>query len=113
MQANAYADEADLLNVVLFGLTAKQWQEQNRNKSGNMRDYATINQLLVLANLESYNAMLIGQNIMQPERMVLLRKLVVQQLSTLEKFSSSALPQLRQTEKQPVGKDGINSPETI
>jgi len=56
-----YADEADLLNVVLFGQTAKQWRTKKTNEKGNMRDFATINQLLVLANLESYNALLITQ----------------------------------------------------
>ena len=54
-----YADEADMLNVVLFGETAKEWREANADKNGNMRDYASINELLVLANLESYNAILI------------------------------------------------------
>lgn len=78
-----YADEADMLNVVLFGKTAKEWREANANKNGNMRDYASINELLVLANLESYNAILIKQGKSQKERMVLLRELVIQQLQTL------------------------------
>lgn len=84
-----YADEADMLNVVLFGKTAKEWREANNDKNGNMRDYASINELLVLANLESYNAILIKQGKNQKERMILLRELVVQQLQTLEAVSSS------------------------
>lgn len=89
-----YADEADLLNVVLFGKTSKQWRDENADKSGNMRDYASINELLVLANLESYNAILIGQGKSQKERMNYLRKLVVQQLQTLESASAGRLPAL-------------------
>lgn len=89
-----YADEADLLNVVLFGKTAKQWRDENVDKLGNMRDYASINELLVLANLESYNAILIGQGKSQKERMNYLRKLVVQQLQTLESISEGRLPAL-------------------
>lgn len=84
-----YADEADMLNVVLFGKTAKEWREVNSDKNGNMRDYASINELLVLANLESYNAILIKQGKNQKERMMLLRELVVQQLQTLETVSTS------------------------
>lgn len=87
-----YADEADLLNVVLFGKTAKQWRDENTDKKGNMRDYASINELLVLANLESYNAILISQGKSQKERMACLRKLVVQQLQTLESVSTGNLP---------------------
>ncbi len=56
-----YSSEADLLNVALFGKTAKEWREDNASLKGNMRDYATLNQLLVLANIESYNAILIEQ----------------------------------------------------
>lgn len=89
-----YADEADLLNVVLFGKTAKQWRDENTDKPGNMRDYASIKELLVLANLESYNAILIGQGKSQKERMHYLRELVVQQLQTLEAFSIGNLPML-------------------
>ena len=89
-----YANEADLLNVVLFGKTAKQWKEQNPNVKGNMRDVATLNQLLVLANLESYNAVLINQGKSQKERMELLRQLAVQQLQTLEMVNLNNLPKL-------------------
>ena len=82
-----YANEADMFNVVLFGKTAKQWKDENPTAKGNMRDVATLIQLLVLANLESYNAVLINQGKNQKERMELLRLLAVQQLQTLEKVS--------------------------
>ena len=90
-----YANEADMLNVVLFGKTAKQWKDENPTVKGNMRDVATLNQLLVLANLESYNAVLINQGKNQRERMELLRQLAVQQLQTLETVSLNNLPGLR------------------
>ena len=89
-----YANEADMLNVVLFGKTAKQWKDENPDAKGNMRDLATLNQLLVLANLESYNAVLISQGKKQKERLELLRQLAVQQLRTLETISLNALPDL-------------------
>ena len=89
-----YANEADMLNVVLFGKTAKQWKNENPTEKGNMRDVATLNQLLVLANLESYNAVLINQGKSQKERMELLRQLAVQQLQTLGAVSLNSLPKL-------------------
>ena len=89
-----YANEADMLNVILFGKTAKQWKDENSTVKGNMRDVATLNQLLVLANLESYNAVLINQGKKQKERMELLRQLAVQQLQTLETVSLNNLPKL-------------------
>ncbi len=91
-----YASEADLLNVVLFGKTAKQWRDENPNDKGNIRDYATIYQLLVLANMESYNAILIKQGKVQEERMLLLRELVVQQLATLDSLDLNNLPGIEQ-----------------
>ena len=94
--AFTYANEADMLNVVLFGKTAKQWKDENPMSKGNMRDIATLNQLLVLANLESYNAILINQGKNQKERMELLRQLAVQQLQTLEKVSLNNLPKLEE-----------------
>ena len=87
-----YADEADMLNVVLFGMTAREWRSNNKKKPGNMRDYASISQLLVLSNLESYNAVLINQGKTQAERMELLRELVVQQLRTLDSLGTPPLP---------------------
>ena len=92
--AYTYANEADMLNVVLFGKTAKQWKDENPTVKGNMRDVATLNQLLVLANLESYNAVLINQSKNQKERMELLRQLAVQQLKTLETVRLNNLPGL-------------------
>ena len=89
-----YANEADMLNVALFGMTAKEWRKTNSNKSGNIRDYATLNQLLVLANMESYNAIIINQGITQQERLVLIRNLVVKQLKATEKITLSELKQL-------------------
>ena len=78
-----YASEADMLNVVLFGKTAKQWKDENQNEIGNIRDQATIYQLLVLSNMESYNAILIQQGTSQAERMKLLHELAVQQMKTM------------------------------
>jgi hypothetical protein len=90
-----YASEADLLNVALFGQTAKQWRDANpADKKGNMRDEANLNQLLVLANMESYNAVLIEQGKGQAERLVLLRELAVRQMKTLASISMDNLPQL-------------------
>ena len=91
-----YASEADLLNVVLFGQTAKQWREENPDRQGNIRDYATIHQLLVLANLESYNAILIKQGKGQAERMKLLHELANQQLQTLNSIDLAGLPQVNE-----------------
>ena len=82
-QGYVYADEADMLNVVLFGKTAKQWRMENPGVKGNIRDYATIEQLLVLTNLENLNAYLVNQGVPQPERMKKLRATVVYQLKTL------------------------------
>ncbi len=87
-----YASEADLLNVVLFGKTAKQWRDENTDKQGNIRDDATIYQLLVLSNMESYNAILIKQGKSQAERMKLLRELAMQQMNTLSRLDMSSLP---------------------
>jgi hypothetical protein len=83
-----YATEADLLNVALFGLTAKQWSEQNPKKEGNMRDYATAEQLVVMANLESLNAQLIKQNVSFEERLVQLNQVAIEQLKLLLDYSS-------------------------
>ena len=87
-----YASEADMLNVILFGMTAKEWRDSNAGKHGNIRDDASIDQLLVLANLESYNAVLINQNKTQKERMILLRELAINQLRTINGLSVAGLP---------------------
>ena len=89
-----YASEADLLNVALFGKTAKQWRTENPDKKGNIRDHATLNQLLVLANMESYNAILIEQGKKQSERLILLRELAMRQMQTMESLNTSGLPQI-------------------
>ncbi len=90
--SNTYASEADLLNTVLFGKTAKEWRDEKKQKDANIRDDATLNQLLVLANLESYNAILIEQGKSQAERMQLLHDLAVQQMRTLNSMELSELP---------------------
>lgn len=89
-----YANEADMLNVVLFGMTAKQWRDENPEKKGNIRDEAELKQLLVLANMESYNAILIGQGKSMSERIVLLRQLAVKQMETLSMVSMDGIKQL-------------------
>jgi len=78
-----YATEADVLNVALFGKTAKQWREENHEKEGNIRDYATIEQLLVLANIESMNAEFIRMQLSQKERLVKLNQIAIAQLKSL------------------------------
>ena len=89
-----YASEADMLNVALFNKRAKQWREENPDLKGNMRDYASLNELLVLANMESYNAILIGKGMEQKERMIELRKLARTQLISLEKLGDSGIKKL-------------------
>ena len=89
-----YASEADMLNVALFNKRAKQWREENPELMGNMRDYASLNELLVLANMESYNAILIGKGMEQKERMMELRKLARTQLMSLEKLGDSGIKRL-------------------
>lgn len=89
-----YASEADLLNVVVFGMTAKEWKTANRDKKGNIRDHATIEQLLVLSNLESYNATLIKEFRSQSERIVKLRKVATEQMKSLERLSTDNLKSL-------------------
>lgn len=82
-QGFVYADEADVLNVALFGKTAKQWRTENPNLKGNMRDYATIEQLLVMTNLEAVNALLLEQGLPQRQRLEQLRSMALRQLETL------------------------------
>lgn len=92
--AFTYASEADLLNTALFGMTAKQWRDANPDKKGNIRDYATINQLLVLANAESYNSVLINEGKSQSERLVMLRAAIVNQLKAIEQININELPMM-------------------
>lgn len=93
-QSFVYADEADMLNVALFGLTVAQWRSQNQGCKGNIRDYASLQQLLVLANMESYNALLIEQKLPQTERLQLLRQMAVRQLQVLSSLDVTNLPSL-------------------
>lgn len=79
----AYASEADLLNVALFGLTAKEWRDANPSLEGNIRDHATIEQLVVLSNLESINAVLIHQGLTQKERLIQLNQIAITQMKSL------------------------------
>ena len=83
-----YADEADLLNTALFGMTATEWRKSNPDKDGNMRDHATIEQLLVLANLENINALFVGQGMAQAERVETLNKIAKSQLEAITKTNS-------------------------
>ncbi len=82
-QSLIFANEADLLNVALFGFTAKQWRDENTDKKGNVRDYASIEQLVVLSNLESINSVLIRQNLSQKERLVQLNGIAITQMKSL------------------------------
>jgi hypothetical protein len=78
-----YASEADLLNVALFGQTAKQWSEANPGAEGNVRDHAPLEQLVVLTNLESLNSVLIRQGLPQPDRLATLNDIAITQMRTL------------------------------
>ena len=78
-----YANEADLLNVALFGIAAKEWREGNPDNKGNIRDYATLEQLVVLSNLESINALLITQGLTQNDRLIQLNKIAITQMKSL------------------------------
>ncbi|WP_392445843.1 KilA-N domain-containing protein [Sneathia vaginalis] len=95
-----YASEADMLNVALFNKRAKQWREENPELKGNMRDYASLNELLVLANMESYNAVLIGKSMDQKERMIELRKLARTQLMSIEKLNNTGIKSLEDKSKK-------------
>ncbi len=90
-----YANEADMLNVALFNKTAKQWRNNNKNKQGNIRDYASLNQLLVLSNMENYNAIMIEKEMNQSDRMIELRKMARTQLIALEKINDYNLKELK------------------
>ena len=96
-----YASEADMLNVALFNKRAKQWREENHDLKGNMRDYASLNELLVLANMESYNAVLIGKGMEQKERMIELRNLARDQLMSIEKLNNTGIKSLEDKSTNP------------
>lgn len=93
---HAYSTEADLLNVALFGMTAKEWKDKNSGLKGNQRDYADIRQLLVLCNLENINAVMINDKIAQPTRLEKLNKIAIEQLKILE--NDENLTKLKTTE---------------
>ncbi|MBR3065245.1 MAG: KilA-N domain-containing protein [Bacteroidales bacterium] len=78
-----YAEEADVLNVAMFGMTAKEWREANPDLDGNIRDYATINELICLSNMENINAVLIGDGIPQSDRLIKLNRIAIQQMTIL------------------------------
>ena len=89
--AMKYAEEADVLNVAMFGMTAKQWREANPALKGNIRDYATINELICLSNMENINAVLINDGMPQGERLVKLNQIAIQQMQVLEDNSGRKL----------------------
>ena len=89
-----YASEADMLNVSLFNKKAKEWREENPDFKGNMRDYASLEELLVLVNMESYNAILIEKGMGQKNRIIELRNLARKQLMSLEKISDNEIKKL-------------------
>ena len=82
--AMKYADEADVLNIAMFGMTARQWREQNPDKKGNIRDYANINELICLSNMENLNAVFINDGMAQSERLIKLNQIAIQQMKILE-----------------------------
>ena len=86
-----YADEADMLNVAMFGMTAKEWRESNPELKGNIRDYATINQLICLSNMENLNAVFINDGLLQSERLEKLNKIAIQQMKVLENVDDRML----------------------
>ena len=91
-QANIiYAEEADVLNVALFGMTAKQWREANPDLKGIIRDYATINELICLSNMENINAVLINDGLPQGERLVKLNQIAIQQMQVLSSNNNRKL----------------------
>ncbi|MBQ5572959.1 MAG: KilA-N domain-containing protein, partial [Bacteroidaceae bacterium] len=86
-----YANEADVLNVAMFGMTARQWREANPNLKGNIRDYATINELICLSNMESLNAVFIDEGFSQRERLIKLNQIAIQQMKVLEEVENRRL----------------------
>lgn len=86
-----YASEADVLNMALFGITAKQWRDENSELKGNMRDYASINELICLSNLENLNAVFISDGASQKERLIKLNQIAIQQMKVLEEHGNRSL----------------------
>jgi len=86
-----YANEADVLNVALFGITAKEWRDANPDDKGNIRDYATINELICLSNMENLNAVFINEGLTQQERLIKLNQIAIQQMSVLTKIENNKM----------------------
>ena len=86
-----YAEEADVLNMALFGMTAKEWREKNPNKKGNIRDYASINELICLANLENTNSIFINEGMQQSDRLYKLNQIAISQMKILTKDNGRKL----------------------
>ena len=86
-----YANEADVLNVALFGMTARQWRDANKDVKGNIRDYASINELICLANMENLNAVFINEKMQQQERLIRLNKIAIQQMRILKEAENRKL----------------------
>lgn len=86
-----YANEADILNMALFGITAKQWQEKNPAKKGNIRDYASINELICLSNMENINAVLIADGLSQSDRLRKLNQIAISQMKVLNEMENRKL----------------------
>lgn len=86
-----YANEADVLNVAMFGMTALEWRDKHSNLKGNIRDYATINELICLSNMENLNAVFINEGLLQKERLIKLNQIAIQQMSILENINNKLL----------------------
>jgi hypothetical protein len=86
-----YANEADVLNMAMFGVTAKQWRDANPDLKGNIRDYATINELICLANMENLNSVFINENMPQTERLLKLNQIAIQQMKVLHDVANRKL----------------------
>ena len=95
-----YADEADMLNVAMFGKTAREWREENPDLKGNIRDYASINQLICLSNMENLNAVFINEGLAQSERLEKLNKIAIQQMKVLENVDDKRLLKLTDSESR-------------
>lgn len=89
--ALVYADEADVLNVALFGMTARQWRDSHPNDKGNIRDYASINELICLSNMENLNAVFVESRLPQPERLKRLNQIAIQQMRVLSEVDTRQL----------------------
>ena len=97
---NIYAEEADVLNMALFGVTAKKWRKDNPNMRGNVRDYATIDELICLTNLENLNSVFINDGLSQSERLERLNKIAISQIKILAESNIKLLNQSKKIEKK-------------